>query len=441
MREVTLAEMLSAREERAAAQAELCRSYGKAVISFTMNIAGPRKTSYGIERAFKRGLSRLRAEISPSLILYQKTEYRHTGPFAIFAVDTDAEAIKDIAVGIEEECPLGRLYDIDVISPSGEKLTRRAARSCIVCGAPGRECAAGRLHSVAELREATEDLIREHFLQLDAEAISEAARLALIEEVDTTPKPGLVDRDNSGSHRDMNYGSFITSADTLKPYFREVFLMGADGSRLKPEETFSAIRPLGICAERNMLAATGGANTHKGVIYSLGIILAAAGRLYSADAPFADFFAVAKEAARMARPFYDEDFKNPGFDTAGTRLYRERGISGIRGEVVAGFPSVLNTALPAFRSARSGGATREAAGIYALLSLIASIEDTNLYKRGGESGARFAREYAARLIKCGAPELSLVREMDRELILRNLSPGGSADLLAITYFVTKYESL
>ena len=113
-----------------------------------------------------------------------------------------------ICVKIEEKNRLGRLFDFDVIGTDGEKLERKNPRECLICGKRGRECAASRAHSVGVLQEETRKIIREHFLFADAEYFSSLAKRSLLKELYTTPKPGLVDRRNNGSHPDMNISLF-----------------------------------------------------------------------------------------------------------------------------------------------------------------------------------------------------------------------------------------
>ena len=94
-----------------------------------------------------------------------------------------------------------------------------------------------------------------------------------------TPKPGLIDLLNSGSHRDMDMYSFLASAASLYPYFAECVKIGRETADRPAPETFAALRCPGKLAEAGMLRATGGVNTHKGAIFTLGVICGALGRL------------------------------------------------------------------------------------------------------------------------------------------------------------------
>ena len=115
------------------------------------------------------------------------------------------------------------------------------------------------------------------------ERIGWRVRNALLGEVYATPKPGLVDRRDTGAHRDMNYETFLASTEAITPYMVRMFVEGMDATAAgqTPEAVFRAIRGIGLEAERAMYAATDGVNTHKGMIFTMGIVLAAAGILYA----------------------------------------------------------------------------------------------------------------------------------------------------------------
>lgn len=435
MPEVTLQQMLTVREERAERQRRLRKQHGCPVICFTMNIAGPVKTSPLIERAFRCGCDALRA----ALPAQPKDEYLSTdvtGCEWTFAVDADTAALKAICVSIEEATSIGRLFDMDVIAESGTKAERIIQRGCIVCGEAGRGCAASRRHSVEELQAATKTILTDYFLIQDAETVADHAVSALIEEVDTTPKPGLVDRRNNGSHKDMDRPLFHRSAESLRDYFYNCFAEGYRTANSRPDITFIGLRSHGMEAERRMFEVTNGINTHKGAVYSFGVLCGALGRLWNGLSPAADLRALREECARLVHRSAAIDFANTLENTAGLQCYREYRLAGVRGEAESGFASVVRHGLPAFQNALNDGLNANDAGVYALLHLIAHVGDTALYHRGGAEGATFAAEAAQALIKDGKfPATADVEALDDAFIERNLSPGGCADLLAVTYFL------
>ena len=436
MTEVTLAQMLLAREKRANLQQALLATHHCPLISFSMNIAGPVKTSPLIERAFYTGLEALESKLPTTLIRERHTSISVTGCEAVFSVALDALTLKDICLSIEDSSELGRLFDMDVLNVDGKKLSRNTLRGCIVCGRPGRVCAAGRLHPVSELQESTYRIMYKYFKHHDPDWIASLAVQSLLDEVHTTPKPGLVDCHNSGSHTDMNIQTFIASANSLKSYFRDCVSIGQNTATLPPKETFPLLRQAGLVAEQTMYQVTGGVNTHKGLIYSMGILCGSLGRLWTPETPIANITELLPLSARIVKHSVEKDFSTIGTTTAGGRLYLEYGLTGIRGEVATGFPSVMTIGLPTYENMLDNKLNSNDAGRITLLYLIESVKDTNLYHRGGYEGALFAKNSVHDLLKeFPIPSAKQIEALDNIFIERNLSPGGCADLLAITYFL------
>lgn len=431
--EVSLIDILNAREERVLLQQKMLQKYSCPVISFTMNIAGPMKNTPLIERGFQAGLDALYSKLPPQAIKSKHIDMACTGCTALLAVESDASTLKGICVSIEDCHPLGRLFDMDVLDINGVKLERQNQRGCMVCGAPGRVCASQRLHCVEQLQTVTNCILRKHFAAADREYIANLAVNSLIDEVNTTPKPGLVDQRNNGSHRDMTLQLFYASAAALRPYFDECVKIGQESALHSPSDTFPLLRNAGQQAENAMYEATGGVNTHKGIIYTMGILCGCLGRLWQPDAPFASTEDILSECRKMVAPSSAEDLKNAIGSTAGERCYLNYGIGGIRAEVAAGLPSVREIGLPYFEKALSNGFNKNDAGAVALLHLIAGVEDTNLYHRGGEEGAKWASNAAMALLP--SPTKAAITSLDDAFMERKLSPGGCADLLAVTYFL------
>lgn len=437
--DVTLEQMLSAREKRAEQQYMLNRKYALPLLSFTLNIPGPAKNSPLIRRAFHAGLVALTPLIPPELIRERIITDEVTGCEGLFAVDMDAKELKRITTAVEDSHPLGRLFDLDVLDRKLNKLDRDLVnggdRGCLVCGAPGRDCASRRLHSVEELQKAVHRKLVDYFSRSpDFHTVGTWAALSLLDEVSVTPKPGLVDRNNSGSHRDMNLHTFVSSTAALVPYFRRCVQIGWETRHQEPEESFLPLRKAGIAAEEAMFRATGGVNTHKGAIFTLGILCGAVGRHWDSLADTnADM--ILQTAADMVHDAMIADFSHMTKDTAGGRFYLDYGIKGIRGEAASGFPAIGKTGLPIFRHLVDQYQDWNKAGAITLLHLIAEVEDTNMISRGGISLAAEARDKAAALLPC--PSLSEIEELDRWFMERNLSPGGCADLLAAICFLRR----
>lgn len=446
--QVSLMEMLDARERRVQHQQMLLQQYHKPLICFTMNICGPVKDSPLIRRGFERGRQLLqqqffRAKLTP---LHGDVSREATGCEAFYVLDADPLFIKKFTTDIEDATPLGRLFDMDVICPDGRKVEREElhlpGRRCLICGGPAKVCSSRRVHTVAELQAKTTAILTEARNNQDAADAARQAVRALLYEVTTTPKPGLVDRRNSGSHRDMNVFTFMDSAAALYPYFEACARTGRATAKQPAPETFKALRPLGCEAEGEMLDATGGVNTHKGAVFSVGIVCAALGRLDRAL--WSDPARVLAEVSAMTAGLTAGDFEGVTAEnatTAGQKLYVQYGITGVRGQVEAGLPAVLNIGLPVLEAGRAKGYDFDRAGSGALLAILAHSTDTNIIARSSrERQLVLTEELKALLAKTPYPDKAALAALDDRFIAENLSPGGSADLLALTYLLYFFKT-
>lgn len=397
--------MLLARDRRALRQAALLSRYGRPVISFTMNIAGPVKDSPLIRYAFRSGLRQL--EALPCAQLCREVIFEPTGPEALLVYETqDARLLKAFCIRLESEGEAGRLFDLDVLDANGEKLSRETGRTCLVCGGPVSVCSRSRAHGLEAITARTRAILE----AFAAETLGEMAENALLAEVHFTPKPGLVDEANNGAHRDMDVPLFERSAHALRPCFEEFVRLGIQGA------SPAALQQAGVRAEQAMFAATGGVNTHKGAIYSGALLLHAAGRLLSGEEERSLCGLAAQTAAAIPAPT----------GTHGAAVRAQCG--GIRTEAVSGYP----TAQAVLRQLRQSGP------LDALLLSMSRLDDSTLWHRGGAEGAQLVRSRAADILAAPASEREArTRRLDAELIERNLSPGGSADLLAMAFFLEK----
>lgn len=436
MPEVQLAQMLFAREQRARRQKELVDQYRLPLISFTMNIAGPVKNSPLIRRGFQMGRDALLGELhrAGTPPVHCEELDADTGCEGLYVVNAEAGALKRLCCEIEEHGGLGRLFDLDVLTPDGEKLERPAPRLCLICGKPARDCARSRTHSVPELQARTREILRGAVDRKDAEDAAAYAVRALLYEVAVTPKPGLVDRLNCGSHRDMDMYSFLASAASLYPYFEACVKTGRETADRPAPETFAALRFPGKLAEAGMRKATGGVNTHKGAIFTLGLLCGALGRLDRER--WTEPETLLAEVATMTRGVEKELEAAETAQTAGERFYRRYGVTGVRGQAAAGFPSVPAYGLPILENGLAMGKTKDEAGAAALLHLLAHTPDTNMITRGGfEKAAEKQKELQALLADTPYPDRATLEALDRDYIAENLSPGGSADLLGLCWLL------
>ena len=438
--EVSLMEMLEAREKRAMRQRELLGG-GQTMVCFTMNIAGPVKNSPLISGGYALGkrLLREQLEVAGLKVAHFEEVREKTGNECILLVDAEPLTVKAITAELEDFAPVGRLFDMDVLRPDGRKVDRQElglpGRKCLLCGESAQVCARSRRHSVAELQERTGAILRAAVDEADSQEAARQACQALLYEVAATPKPGLVDRENSGSHRDMDFFTFQASAAALHPYFAQCVMIGRQTA--SPEETLRQLRLPGKIAEGEMRRATGGVNTHKGAIFSMGILCGALGRLERQQ--WGDPDRILAECAAMAKGIVSRDYEGltpENAQTPGQKFYLQYGVTGVRGQAEAGFPAVRGAGLPKLEAALTAGKNINEAGCAALLAMLAHTADTNMLHRGGPTGMQEASEKVRALLeKEPFPSRASLEALDAWFIRKNLSPGGTADLLALTYFL------
>lgn len=261
----------------------------------------------------------------------------------------------------------------------------------------------------------------------------QAAVQVLVAEAELTPKPALVDRRGSGAHDDLSLELLLRSAEALGETF-EAVAVAARGASLDValRERLGAI---GREGEAAMLRATGGVNTHRGAIWSLGLLLAAHAHTGSRDPQ-----ALAQAAATIAAL---PDSSRGGIDSHGERARVRYGVRGAMGEAQAGFPHVIDCALPALRAARKRGAGEAVARIDALLTIMRTLDDTCVLHRGGEAALRAMQAGAAAALDAGGTGVPTGRRafdaLESELLAHHASPGGAADLLAATLFLDSIE--
>lgn len=272
--------------------------------------------------------------------------------------------------------------------------------------------------------------------------IGKTATESLIAEVGTTPKPGLVDMISNGAHKDMNYNTFMDSANAISPYFFKMAKQGYGwGASLL--ELFQEIRGIGMEAEIAMYQATNHVNTHKGLIFSTGILSAAAAYVYSKIGWF-DTDKIFETCIQMTDELMEQDFKNIDCThpkTNGEFLYIQYGNKGIRGEVQKGFPTVRNLSLPVLKNLMESNYSRNLSQIQVLMLLIAFTEDTNVLARHDKETLYYVQETAKNFLSRGGifahDGMYELWKMDRLFIEKNISSGGCADLLAVTIMVYK----
>jgi triphosphoribosyl-dephospho-CoA synthase len=261
---------------------------------------------------------------------------------------------------------------------------------------------------------------------------------SLYQELALYPKPGLVSFHDNGAHLDMNAATFVRSLFSLRGYFVAI---AAAGMR---EAGFSELQQLGLAAESHMLLATRGINTHRGAIFTHGIIAAAAGCASARNIAPSD-----ENLRAIVMENWSHDLRAIAVACAATPSHGQlmaarHGVTGARGEALQGFPTVFDIALPGLRSAMARGADTQHALLHTFFVLLAATPDTNVLFRGGTEGLQFIQTQAGEFLERGSVFASGWQEraeaFHRQCSAKNLSPGGCADLLAAAWFVHQLQT-
>ncbi|MGP8304605.1 triphosphoribosyl-dephospho-CoA synthase [Vibrio sp. YIC-376] len=269
-----------------------------------------------------------------------------------------------------------------------------------------------------------------------ANQIGLLARDALVAEVVLSPKPGLVDQWNTGSHSDLTVELMVRSANCLAPYFVQ---MAAEGQRYQSSQSVDSLLPLreqigriGREAESQMMKVTDGVNTHRGAIWALGLLATSAGML-GENATSNDLCAVAGRMACLPDQFVKQMWSK------GLKATRQYQVNGAREQAQNGFPAIVDIALPALLTSRQKDHSESHAQLNSLVALMANLTDTCVLSRAGMAGLTLMQQGASDIIQAGgaATEVGFSKliELNKSMVAINASPGGAADLLAATLFV------
>lgn len=253
--------------------------------------------------------------------------------------------------------------------------------------------------------------------------IAHLATQALQAELDTTPKPGLVDKDNNGAHRDMDYALMQRSIDTLHPYFVKLALLGCADAL----PTHTSIRDIGIEAEKAMLSATNGVNTHKGALFSMGLAVVAAAHEKDTDS-------LQTTIKALAASFPDTN------GTHGSKAKQlSKGTTAIKGALDnarEGYEMLFAEWLPFYIERRK---ERDAYTLHkTLLRIMCDLDDTNVIYRTDLATAEEVKQEARALLDSFSK--AALKDMDRHYTTRNISPGGAADMLSLTIFIGSIQT-
>lgn len=272
--------------------------------------------------------------------------------------------------------------------------------------------------------------------------IAHLATQALQAELDTTPKPGLVDKDNNGAHRDMDYALMQRSIDTLHPYFVKLALLGCADAL----PTHTSIRDIGIEAEKAMLSATNGVNTHKGALFSMGLAVVAAAHEERKIAANEEQILKERNGGEDVLVSLQTTIKALAAsfpDTNGTHGSKakllSKGTTAIKGALDnarEGYEMLFAEWLPFYIERRK---EHDAYTLHkTLLRIMCDLDDTNVIYRTDLATAEEVKQEARALLDSFSK--AALKDMDRHYTTRNISPGGAADMLSLTIFIGSIQT-
>ncbi|MEG2353921.1 MAG: triphosphoribosyl-dephospho-CoA synthase [Clostridium sp.] len=282
--------------------------------------------------------------------------------------------------------------------------------------------------------------------------LGEYAIEAMLYEAAVYPSPGLVSPVCNGAHKDMNYYTFISSTATLSKHM--VFFAESGFTYKGTKEIFSEIRLLGIEAEKDMFIKTKNINTHKGMIFLMGITLAATAKTLFENREFEYIqeniksmtLGIVSKELKTIKKLYNKMHSISKVEillnrklTYGERLYIDYGIEGVRGEVERGLDVVFNGALRVYEENQH---KEEYIRILRTLTyLMANCEDSTILHRHHIKVLREINLLGKKLfdIKCDKKFAKELEEVNKDFSSRGISPGGTADLLAITIYLNNVK--
>lgn len=274
--------------------------------------------------------------------------------------------------------------------------------------------------------------------QFNAEEIADLAVKSLLYEVSISPKAGLVSRLSNGSHSDMNFYTFINSALSLRNYFSECF-KHSEKYDMKKENFFLNLRELGKKAEKEMLIATDGINTHKGTIFSMGILIAVLSACMK-EKKFLSLEDLVNEIKKLSKPLELELGLNIE-NTNGEKIFKKYGIKGARGLALSGYDIVLTDGLKKLYSFLDY-LDLETSCILLLFYYMSVLDDTNIINRSNMETLIEVQKESTKIFKKYVnlkDTAFLIKEdmekLNQKFVAKNISPGGSADLLILTIFM------
>lgn len=435
--------VLDAREHRGEHKQQLLSSW-PCVISLSFNLPGLPKSTPLTQHVFAHVASALERFLCAQRQSMQRVAL-HTdaaGDHLLLAGYPlqSATALKAITEQFEHEHPLGRLLDVDVYDTHGP-ITSGKNKRCLLCTQPALVCMREHRHSLEELHTHCEQQLSQWLHQQETQqctqALSGCMTRALLDEVLLTPKPGLVDCHDNGCHKDMDLALFVHAISMLSPFWERIAQYGCDFNGHDWAASLIHLRVVGLEMETVMNQATHGVNTHKGAIFLGCLSVFAYAHAWSTlkrPAPAHCRHTIAqlsKDLIVHDMAAFDQDASH------GQRLlhlYRETEYGGPRHQAENGLPGVFDIGLPALNEGLEAGLSPAQAARHALSVLMGNVLDTNVLHRSSLEITQTFMALAQRVIREAPIWDNDTRVLDEFCHEHGLSPGGCADLLAMTLF-------
>ncbi len=452
--------ILEGREKRSKLR-EFYSAKGYPSLSLTLNIPGYPKSDKCINYLFNIILKDLIRYLQANRVFLDiknsSLNIDEAGDFfiaSIISINQKIEKIKDLCESFEKDFYISRIVDIDITDERFNNISSNKLKTCYICkDLPAVQCMKENRHTKTQLRDYLFEKVDSYLEKIKENNIStkltQFSLKAILYEVSLSPKPGSVDRFDSGIHKDMDFFTYINSSAAISLYFIDLIRAGYSFNR-DMNDALPIIRNIGLKMEEEMFIETGGVNTQKGIIFLFGISLFSIAYILRKKNVF-DRELFVKTVKCIAAGISDNELvKDNQKNSHGEKCFKKYGLKiggGIRNEVENGLPTVIKFGLPVLRSElktiKNGiytNADIKNPLISTLMSIMANNNDTNILYRGGEEKLKGVKDLSSAF-------LNLVNKDEKmaqyDLLMKycekeKISPGGSADLLALTillYFV------